>query len=152
MTQSDQRVAIVTGAAGGIGAATAAVLAEAGLAVALADWQAALVEQQAQTLRDRGYQALGLAVDISCRAEVEHMVGRAVEAFGRVDVLVNNAGINPPHQAPFLEMSDETWAHTINVNLTGMFLCSQIAGRVMAKQQAAALSTSPRSAHYGLLP
>ena len=71
MTQSDQPVAIVTGAAGGIGAATAAVLAEAGLAVALADWQAAPVEQQAQALRDRGYQALGLAVDISRRAEVE---------------------------------------------------------------------------------
>ncbi len=139
MTQSDQRVAIVTGAAGGIGAATAAVLAEAGLAVALADWQAAPVEQQAQALRDRGYQALGLAADISRRAEVERMVGRAVEAFGRVDVLVNNAGINPPHQAPFLEMSDETWARTIDVNLTGMFLCSQIAGRVMAKQRAGSI-------------
>src|SRR5215210_6278686 len=93
MTQSDQRVAIVTGAAGGIGAATAAALAEAGLAVALADWQAAPVERQAQALRDRGYQALGLAADISRRAEVERMVGQAVEAFGRVDVLVNNAGI-----------------------------------------------------------
>lgn len=56
------------------------------------------------------------------------MIGRAVEAFGRVDVLVNNAGINPPHQAPFLEMSDETWARTLDVQrLTGMFLCSQIA-------------------------
>ncbi len=119
MTQSDQRVAIV--------------------AVALADWQAAPVEQQAQALRDRGYQALGLAADISRRAEVERMVGRAVEAFGRVDVLVNNAGINPPHQAPFLEMSDETWARTIDVNLTGMFLCSQIAGRVMAKQRAGSI-------------
>jgi len=139
MTQSDQPVAIVTGGAGGIGAATAAVLAEAGLAVALADWQAAPVEQQAQALRDRGYQALGLAVDISRRAEVEDMVGRTVEAFGRVDVLVNNAGINPPHQAPFLEMSDETWARTINVNLTGMFLCSQVAGRVMAKQRAGSI-------------
>ena len=71
MTQSDQRVAIVTGAAGGIGAATAAVLAEAGLAVVLADWQAAPVEQQAQALRDRGFPALGLAADISRRAEVE---------------------------------------------------------------------------------
>lgn len=139
MTQSDQRVAIITGAAGGIGAATAAVLAEAGLAVVLADWQAAPVEQQAQALRDRGYQALGLAVDISRRAEVEAMVSRAVEAFGRIDVLVNNAGVNPSHQAPFLEMSDETWARTINVNLTGMFLCSQIAGRVMAKQRAGSI-------------
>ena len=73
MTQSDQRVAIITGAAGGIGAATAAVLAEAGLAVVLADWQAAPVEQQAQALRDRGYQALGLAADISRRAELEAM-------------------------------------------------------------------------------
>ena len=139
MAQSDQRVAIVTGAAGGIGAATAAVLAEAGLAVALADWQAAPVEQQAQSLRDRGYRAVGLAVDISRRAEVEAMVGRAVEAFGRVDVLINNAGVNPPHQAPFLEMSDETWARTIDINLTGMFLCSQIAGRVMAKQRAGSI-------------
>ena len=49
--------------------------------------------------------------------------------------MINNAGINPPHQAPFLEMSDETWARTLDVNLTGMFLCSQIAGRVMAKQR-----------------
>lgn len=60
MTQQDQRVAIVTGAAGGIGAATAAALAEDGMAVVLADWQAASVEQQAQALRERGYRALGL--------------------------------------------------------------------------------------------
>jgi NAD(P)-dependent dehydrogenase (short-subunit alcohol dehydrogenase family) len=135
MASLENKIAIVTGAAGGIGAATAAVLAEAGMAVALADWQAEPVELQAQALRARGHQALGLAVDISRRAEVERMVGQAVEAFGRVDVLVNNAGINPPHQAPFLEMSDETWARTIDVNLTGMFLCSQIAGRVMAQQR-----------------
>jgi NAD(P)-dependent dehydrogenase (short-subunit alcohol dehydrogenase family) len=139
MAAPENKVAIVTGGAGGIGAATAAALAEAGMAVALADWQAEPVEQQAQSLRERGYQALGLAADISRRAEVERMVGQVVEAFGRVDVLVNNAGINPPHQAPFLEMSDETWARTIDVNLTGMFLCSQIAGRVMAKQRAGSI-------------
>jgi 3-oxoacyl-[acyl-carrier protein] reductase len=135
----ENRIAIVTGAAGGIGAATAAALAEAGMAVALADWQAEPVERQAQALRERGHRALGLAADISRRAEVQGLVDRAVEAFGRVDVLVNNAGINPPHQSPFLEMSDETWARTLDVNLTGMFLCSQIAGRVMAKQRAGSI-------------
>ncbi|HJZ49201.1 MAG TPA: SDR family NAD(P)-dependent oxidoreductase, partial [Roseiflexaceae bacterium] len=108
-------------------------------AVVLADWQAEPVEQQARALRDRGYAALAVATDISRRAEVEQMVQQAVEAFGRVDVLVNNAGINPPHQAPFLEMSDETWGRTIDVNLTGMFLCSQVAGRVMAKQRAGSI-------------
>ncbi len=139
MAQANQQVAVVTGAAGGIGAATAVALAEAGMAVVLADWQAALVEQQAQALRERRYRALGLAVDISRRAEVESMVSRTLAEFGRVDVLINNAGINPPHQAPFLEMSDETWARTLDVNLTGMFLCSQIAGRVMAKQRSGSI-------------
>src|SRR5262249_44562740 len=81
MTQSEQRVAIVTGAAGGIGAATAAALAADGAAVVLADWQAEPVEQQARALRDRGYAALAVATDISRRAEVEQMVQQAVEAF-----------------------------------------------------------------------
>jgi NAD(P)-dependent dehydrogenase (short-subunit alcohol dehydrogenase family) len=139
MTQTDQRVAIVTGAGGGIGAATAAALAAGGLAVALADWQGEQAERQAQMLHERGYAALAVTADISRRADVEQLVERTVAAFGRVDVLVNNAGINPPGQAPFLEMSDETWAQTIAINLTGMFLCSQIAGRVMAKQRSGSI-------------
>src|SRR5262245_14392098 len=126
MTQSDQRVAIVTGAGGGIGAATAAALAEEGLAVVLADWQGQQAEGQAQALRERGHAALAITADISRRADVEHVVERTVAAFGRMDVLVNNAGVNPPNQVPFLEMSDETWAQTLAVNLTGMFLCSQV--------------------------
>jgi 3-oxoacyl-[acyl-carrier protein] reductase len=139
MTQANQRAAIVTGAAGGIGAATALALAADGLAVVLADRQGEAAAEQAQALRERGHAALAVTVDISRRADVEQMVQRAVEAFGRVDVLVNNAGINPPNQAPFLEMSDETWAKTIDVNLTGMFLCSQIAGRVMARQRSGSI-------------
>jgi 3-oxoacyl-[acyl-carrier protein] reductase len=139
MTQSNQRVAIVTGAASGIGAATAAALAADGLAVVLADWQGEAAEQQAQALRERGHAALAVAVDVSRRPDVERMVQRTLEAFGQVDVLVNNAGINLAGQHPFLEMSDETWTKIIEVNLTGMFLCSQIAGRVMARQRSGSI-------------
>src|SRR5262249_61254910 len=100
MTQSEQRVAIVTGAAGGIGAATAAALAADGAAVVLADWQAEPGEQQARALRDRGYAALAVATDISRRAEGEPMGPQAGEAFGPGEVPVHNAGVKPPHQAP----------------------------------------------------
>jgi 3-oxoacyl-[acyl-carrier protein] reductase len=135
----NKQVAIVTGAAGGIGAATAAALAESGMAVLLADWQGEQAEQQARGLREQGHDTLACACDVSRRTEVERLVERAVTQFGRVDVLVNNAGINPGDQHPFLEMSDETWARTLDINLTGMFLCAQVAGREMAKRRAGSI-------------
>ena len=135
----DQRVAIVTGAAGGIGAACARALAETGLAVVIADLKAGQAEQTAAQLRSQGHEALAIGVDVASRPAVERMVAQTVEAYGRIDVLVNDAGVIVPGQHPFLEMSDETWQRIIDVNLTGMFYCSQAAARVMAGRRAGSI-------------
>ena len=135
----DQRVAIVTGAAGGIGAACARALAETGLAVVIADFKAVQAEQTAAQLRAQGHEALAIGVDVASRPAVERMVAQTVEAYGRIDVLVNDAGVIVPGQHPFLEMSDETWQRIIDVNLTGMFYCSQAAARVMAGRRSGSI-------------
>ncbi len=136
---SKQRVAIITGAAGGIGAATARALSDAGLAVVIADWKGERAEEVARQLRDAGRQAISVEVDVSRRPSVEHMVEQTMAAFGQIDVLVNNAGINLPGQHPFFEISDSTWQQILDVNLTGMFLCSQIAGKVMAQRRSGSI-------------
>jgi len=117
------KVAVITGAARGIGLAIAKKLAEAGAAVALVDIRSGDAEDAAHELREAGHQAMGLAADVTDQAQVQSMVQAVLEQWGRIDILVNNAGIAP--MTPLAEITVEEWDLVLGVNLKGTFLCSQ---------------------------
>jgi NAD(P)-dependent dehydrogenase (short-subunit alcohol dehydrogenase family) len=119
------RVGIVTGAARGIGRQLAEAFAEAGARVAVLDSNAEGAKETAEAIDG----ALAIAVDITDEDGVERAVLEVEEAFGSLDFLVNNAGIR--HQASILDHDLGTWRRTLDVNLTGTFICTQIAARLM---------------------
>ncbi len=125
------KAALVTGAAGGIGSATARALVARGAAVALCG-RSSKVEGVARSIVEAGGQAISFALDITSRPDVERMVESIVAELGSIDVLVNNAGIL--NRVPFLDMSDAQWQRTIEVNLTGYFVVGQAVARQMARQ------------------
>jgi NAD(P)-dependent dehydrogenase (short-subunit alcohol dehydrogenase family) len=126
------KVAIVTGAGSGIGEATATLMAQAGAKVVVAD----LVEEAAQRVADAivaaGGEAIAVRADVSNEADVKAMTARVVEAFGGIDILVNNAAYRP--KADFFEMSVDEWDRMHAVNTRGTFLCMRETIKVMKKQ------------------
>ncbi len=131
MTQS-QPVAVITGAAQGIGKAIAAQLARDGYGVLIADLRLDAAQATAAELLASGWQVAACQVDVVDPEACGRMVAAAVERFGRLDVLVNNAGISKP--GPSLEVTPEDWQRMIAVQLNGAFFCSQAAGRRMVAQ------------------
>lgn len=131
------RVAIVTGAGRGLGRTLAVGLARHGADVVAVSRTLAQCEQTAQEITALGRRALALRVDTSSRADVEAMVRRTVESLGRLDVLVNNAGIDIIK--PALDYSEAEWDQVLDINLKGYFLCSQAAGRVMVAQRSGSI-------------
>lgn len=125
------KTAIITGAGGGIGSATALLFAEEGAAVVAADLDGVGAERTAAAVRTQGGRAIACATDIRDLSQVEAMARAAIEAFGPIHVLINNAGIGA--QVHFLETTIETWHKMLDVNLTGTFLCSQVVAREMTK-------------------
>jgi len=126
------RVAIVTGGGSGIGRQMATGLAEAGADVVLCARKVERCEEAARELEQLGVRALALACDVRDQGQVQEVVARARADFGRIDILVNNAGTS--WGAPAEEHSLEGWQKVIDVNLTGVFLFAQAAGRVMIEQ------------------
>jgi 3-oxoacyl-[acyl-carrier protein] reductase len=129
----DNKIAIVTGGGGEIGRATALRLAREGAAVVVADTNREQADKVAAEIAFTDRQAWACHTDVSLRASVEALAAATLERYGRIDILCNIAGIAPP--APFLETSDENWERTIDVNLRGVFLCSQVVARLMVKQR-----------------
>ena len=130
---NDGRVAIVTGAGSGIGRATARTFLTAGYSVALAGRRAEALQgtlDQAGAAAERG---LAVPCDVTDPAAVADLFAQAVARFGRLDVVFNNAGANAP-PVPLEELSFEQWKTVVDVNLTGMFLCTQAAFRQMKDQ------------------
>jgi len=127
------RVAIVTGGARGIGFAIAKGLASSGALVVIADINSDGAEKAAATVRAEGFQTQSIAVDVTKRTSVQDMVGQTVEGSGQIDILVNCAGIIL--RKPIEEVTDEEWDSILDVNLRGVFLCSQVAGREMIKRK-----------------
>ncbi|MEV5517787.1 SDR family NAD(P)-dependent oxidoreductase [Streptomyces flaveolus] len=118
---------LVTGAARGIGAATAARLAEEGAGVLVTDVDRPAAEKTAAALRERGLTAEAFGCDVADRASVEAAVARAVDAFGSLDVLVNNAYACTPDAPLFEDEPDEAWARDLDITLTGAYRCCRAA-------------------------
>jgi meso-butanediol dehydrogenase/(S,S)-butanediol dehydrogenase/diacetyl reductase len=128
----DGRVAIVTGAAQGIGRAVAERFAREGMAVTLSDINADRLRETADAIASDGGRVEAVAADVTDAATVERLVGATVAAFGRLDVLVNNAGVGAV--APLLDTDEATWDLLMDVNAKGVLLCTQAAARQMIAQ------------------
>jgi NAD(P)-dependent dehydrogenase (short-subunit alcohol dehydrogenase family) len=126
------KVALVAGAGGGIGGAGAEALAREGAAVFCTDSDGAAAEATATRIRAAGGRAMGAALDLRDRAAVDAAVAAVVREFGRLDIVLESAGI--AHRLNFLELDAETWDRVVAVNLTGMFHLGQAAARQMVKQ------------------
>ncbi len=142
------KVVIITGAASGIGKATALRFAEEGANIVIgdfADGTAAVAEVQA-----KGVQAIYVQVNVTDPDSVQAMVAKTIEVFGRVDVLINNAGITK--DAMMKKMTKEAWDAVINVNLTGVFNCtSAVLPHMLAQKAGVVLTTSSVVGIYGNL-
>ena len=126
------RVAIVTGGSIGLGRQMAEGLAEMGANVVLCARKQERCQQAAMELQELGIRAISLACDVKSQASVQEMVEATLSRFGRIDVLINNAGIS--WGAPTEEMRLEDWNKVIETNLTGTFLCAQAVGKTMIRQ------------------
>jgi 3-oxoacyl-[acyl-carrier protein] reductase len=142
------KVCLITGAGQGIGVATATRFAAEGAIVVLCDIDGAQVEQAAADLRATGATALGFAVNVTQRPGVDAMVDAVRSRFGRIDALVNNAGIT--RDARLVNMTEAQWDAVIDVNLKGVFHCTQAVVHTMLAQGAGSVvNTSSISGVYG---
>ena len=130
--KSDGRVAVVTGGAKGIGWATVEALVREGVRPVLFDRDEPALAAAARQLAERGIEHATERVDVTDEAVVDAAMARVTARFGRLDVLVNNAGI--ALRRPTLELTLADWQAVVDVNLTGVFLCSRAAGRAMTAQ------------------
>jgi 2-deoxy-D-gluconate 3-dehydrogenase len=127
-----EKVAIVTGGNRGIGYAIAAGLAKAGAAVVIANRNAETGRQAADTIQADGFTATSVPTDISRKSAVENLIAGVIDKFGRIDILVNSAGVID--RGPVEEFSEEQYDYIMDINLKGVFFCCQLAGRAMIKQ------------------
>ena len=130
---TDKQVALITGAGSGIGRATALVFLKAGYRVALAGRDANKLQAVIASAGGEAGQALAVAADVRQPDEVRALFDTVRETFGRLDVLFNNAGLNAPFM-PLEDMPYDKWREVIDTNLTGAFLCTQQAFRIMKEQ------------------
>jgi 2-deoxy-D-gluconate 3-dehydrogenase len=128
----DGKVALVTGAASGLGKAISLGFAEYGADVAAADVNLAGARETAKATQSIGRRSIALEADVRSSQQVDALVEKLVDEMGRIDILVNCAGI--ARRRPAEEMTDEDWNISLDVNLRGTFLCCRAAGRVMLKQ------------------
>jgi NAD(P)-dependent dehydrogenase (short-subunit alcohol dehydrogenase family) len=138
MKSFEEKVALITGAGGGIGFATARSFAEAGASVIMADSNAALLEEAASALRSAGHKVLAVTCDVRDRNQVSAMTKLAVKSYGRLDAAFNNAGINCDG-APMLETDDDEFDNILDVNLRGIWNCMKAELRQMIAQGSGAI-------------
>ncbi|HEX3708268.1 MAG TPA: SDR family oxidoreductase [Pseudolabrys sp.] len=127
------KVALVTGAGTGVGRAVAITLAKAGYSLVLAGRRKDMLDKVAGEVNAAGSQALAVPSDVSKRDSVLELFAKVKSSFGRLDVLFNNAGIGAP-PVPLEDLPFETWQNVVATNLTGMFLCTQEAIKIMKNQ------------------
>ena len=134
----ENKVALVTGAASGMGLATAQAFAEAGATVVLVDFREVVVKAEAQKLVSAGHKAIGIRCDVSDDAQVAAMVDRTVAEFGRVDAAFNNAGVMA-RVAPTADSTREEWDRVIGINLRGVWSCMKHELQQMVRQGSGAI-------------
>ncbi|MDH5453800.1 MAG: glucose 1-dehydrogenase [Paracoccaceae bacterium] len=128
----DGKIAIVTGAGQGIGKAVALRLAEEAADVIVADINTQTAEQTAEEIRVLGRRALSYSIDVANVTEIQAMVDNAVAEFGRIDILINAAGV--AQTGMFLDLTEQQWDRVVDVNLKGTTFCIQAVGRQMIRQ------------------
>lgn len=146
-TQLGGKVVLVTGGAGGIGAGIAEVLLERGAMVALSDLRMDAVTSTAQHVDPSGDRVLALELDVTDAAAADAAVHATVERFGRIDGLVNNAGLIQMN--PAWELDAAAWNRHLEVNVTGSFVCAQAAGRRMKEAGGAIVNVSSNCGKAG---
>lgn len=138
MFNLSNKVAIVTGARQGMGKAYAFTLAEAGAKVVISDLSLADCQKVAEEIEKKySVKTLAIKCDVSQKEEVENLVKETINQFKKIDILVNNAGIC--QNKPFLELTEEDWEKTININLKGEFLMAQEVAKEMIKQKSGSI-------------
>ena len=146
------QVIVVTGGAGGIGSAICRGLAHDGHQVVVADFDR---EGAARLAQELGKESLAAHVDVGSKESVAKMIGESLSRFGRIDVLLNGAGIMPRHEVK--DISVEEWERVLRINLTGVFLCSQAVarhmverkqGRILSIASGRGVAGAPGAAHY----
>lgn len=131
--EKDQKISIVTGAGTGVGKSASLALADEGWTIVLAGRRKDPIEAVANEIKCRGGNALAIVTDTSDTKSVKGLFEETKQAFGRLDLLFNNAGTNAPGVS-LEDLSFEQWTNVVNVNLTGVFLCTQEAFRLMKAQ------------------
>ena len=149
MLDFKNKVAVVTGSSRGIGRSIALALAEGGCAVTI-NYRKSRDEadEVVNSIRQMGGKAIAVQCDVSKREEVENMFSATINAFNKVDILVNNAGI--AIGASLLETTDETWNRHMEINLRGVFLCSQIAARYMVDRDYGKIVNISSNSGFGI--
>jgi len=127
------KVALVTGAAQGIGKAVALLLARNGADIVVSDINLEKAEETAKEIQAVGRKAIAIKVDVASLGDVERMVQAVIEHFGHIDILINNAGIT--RDKLILRMAEEDWDAVLNINLKGTFNCTKVVVRHMSKQR-----------------
>jgi NAD(P)-dependent dehydrogenase (short-subunit alcohol dehydrogenase family) len=145
----DAKVALITGAANGIGAAIARLFAGEGARVSVLDIDGAAAEAEAAAIRDNGGIALAGAVDVRVPSEIGRAVDEAHRRYGRIDILINNAGIYP--RQSFLDITEEQWDEMQAVNLKGCFHCARVVlPRMIAQKSGKIVNISSVTFHAGM--
>ena len=133
------KVAFVTGAASGIGRAAALAFAREGASVVVADVSEQGNQETARMIEEQGGRALAVRCDVTRGEDVKAALAKAVEAFGRLDVAFNNAGVEPKQLVPTAEVKEEEWDRIINIDLRGVFLCMKYEIPLMLKHGGGAI-------------
>lgn len=129
----EKRIALITGAARGIGEGIATLFAQEGANIVLSDVNDVLLKETEAKIKSLGVETLAQKVDVTDPSQVDELIKKTVDKFGKIDILVNNAGITK--DGLLIRMSDSDWESVLSVNLKGAFLCTRAVSKVMLKQR-----------------
>jgi len=142
------KIVVVTGGSRGIGKATCLRFAEEGATVIVVSRNQFDIDDTVNEIKKRGGESLGITADVTIRKQIDSMITKILDKYGRIDVLINNAGVTA--DAKLEKMTDDQWDEVIDVNLKGVYMCSQAVIEVMKQQEAGViLNTSSVVGLYG---